>query len=67
MASTYTSATNPFQVTTGSSIGDPRVVTGFGGWGGVLDVDNIRRKFGIGDMYLNWPLNSLYPLLIYQE
>ena len=46
MATTYTGATNPFQVTTGSSLNG--TVTGFGGWSGE-SVDNLRRKFGIGD------------------
>ena len=47
MATTYTGATNPFQVTTGSNLNG--TVTGFGGWSGSVDVDNLRRKFGIGD------------------
>jgi hypothetical protein len=48
MATTYTGATNPFQVTTGSNLNG--TVTGRGSWAnGVVDVDNIRRKFGIGD------------------
>ena len=46
MASTYTGATNPYQVTTGSNLNG--TVTGFGGWSGE-SVDNLRRKFGIGD------------------
>ena len=48
MATTYTGATTPFQVTTGSSLAGS--VTGFGGWdAGSVSVDNLRRKFGIGD------------------
>tara|TARA_R100000808_G_C2151349_1_gene160347 strand:+ start:1872 stop:3392 length:1521 start_codon:yes stop_codon:yes gene_type:complete len=47
MATTYTGATNPFQVTTGSNLNG--TVTEFGAWSGSLDVDNLRRKFGIGD------------------
>ena len=46
MATTYTGSGNPFQVTTGSSLAGS--ITGFGGWSGE-SVDNLRRKFGIGD------------------
>jgi len=46
--STYTSSKN-YGVTTGQMGTDGSTVTGFGGWTGSLDVDNLRRKFGIGD------------------
>ena len=49
MASTYYADDKLSTLTTGTTLDQGVNVTGWGGWSGVVDVDNIRRKFGIGD------------------
>ena len=49
MASTYTQPNFGTTVTSGALNAAGNSLTEWGNWSGVVDVDNIRRKFGIGD------------------